>query len=72
MDRSNKNIKRENELLDAIKSLNICAVQRILSKCRSGKSSKCRDEDISLSNQSNSLDIISPKKINLNFQDNNG
>jgi hypothetical protein len=41
MDRSNKNIKRENELLDAIKSSNTCAVQRILSKCRSGKNSKC-------------------------------
>jgi len=40
MDRSNKNTKREHELLDAIKSANIHAIQRILSKCRSTKSSK--------------------------------
>ncbi len=41
MDRHSKNMKRENELLDAIKSSNICAVQRILFKHRSGKTSKC-------------------------------
>ena len=40
MDKSIKNMKRENELLDAVKSSNISSVQRILSKCRSGKSSK--------------------------------
>ncbi|CAF0792935.1 unnamed protein product [Adineta steineri] len=48
-------MKRENELLDAVKSSNISSIQRILSKCRSGKSN-----------------IVSPKKINLNFQDDNG
>ncbi|CAF3904007.1 unnamed protein product [Rotaria sordida] len=48
-------MKRENELLDAVKSSNISAVQRILLKCRSGKTN-----------------IVSPKKINLNFQDDNG
>ncbi len=40
MDRSIKSMKRENELLDAVKSSNISSVQRILSKCRSGKTSK--------------------------------
>jgi hypothetical protein len=47
MDRSNKNIKRENELLDAIKSSNLCAIQRILSKCRSEKHRKCLDQNAS-------------------------
>lgn len=40
MDKSVKGMKRENELLDAIKSSSISSVQRILSKCRSGRSSK--------------------------------
>jgi hypothetical protein len=40
MDRSIKTMKRETELLDAVKSSNTSSVQRILSKCRSGKSSK--------------------------------
>ncbi|CAF0850929.1 unnamed protein product [Adineta ricciae] len=55
MDKSIKSMKRENELLDAVKSSNTSSVQRILSKCRSGKTN-----------------IVSPKKINLNFQDDNG
>ncbi|CAF2469000.1 unnamed protein product [Rotaria sp. Silwood2] len=55
MDKSIKSMKRENELLDAVKSSNISSVQRILFKCRSGKTN-----------------IVSPKKINVNFQDDNG
>ncbi|CAM4769653.1 unnamed protein product [Rotaria magnacalcarata] len=55
MDKSIKSMKRENELLDAVKSSHTSAVQRILVKCRSGKTN-----------------IVSPKKINLNFQDDNG
>jgi hypothetical protein len=43
MDRHSKNMKRENELLDAIKTSNTYVVQRILSKCRSGKSSTYRE-----------------------------
>ncbi|CAF3532897.1 unnamed protein product [Rotaria socialis] len=55
MDKSIKSMKRENELLDAVKSSHTSSVQRILVKCRSGKTN-----------------IVSPKKINLNFQDDNG
>lgn len=40
MDKSIKSMKRENELLDAVKSSNVASVQRILTKCRSGKTSK--------------------------------
>ncbi len=65
-------MKREYELLDAIKSSDICTIQHILFKCRSGKSSNYLILYIFLSNQFNTLDIISPKKINLNFQDDNG
>jgi hypothetical protein len=63
-------MKRENELLDAVKSSNTSSVQRILSKCRSGKSSKLKIKIFQ--DQFNSLDIVSPKKLNLNFQDDNG
>lgn len=40
MDKSIKSMKRENELLDAVKSSHASSVQRILLKCRSGKTSK--------------------------------
>lgn len=54
MDKS-KSLKRENELIDAVKTSNLSAVQRVLLKCRSGKTN-----------------TVSPKKINLNFQDDHG
>lgn len=71
MDRTNKAMKRENELLEAIKASNTCVVQRILTKCQSRKSKTC--------DKSNSIfpfgilpDIIASKLINLNIQDKNG